>query len=364
MSHGKLDRVGLGNFYRNEVAFLGTTCEKMEHIFDSLNAILSKNKLIYIDGDHSETNEQSSSRLVIGTTEVNCKSNSNWSKYDFEFALNTFDVAIVNGNHFQASKQIVFCDESKRGSLERRAKELTDVRAIYMFEGLSEIPDYIKTLVPNFLTLPILRNNTELAMWIQKTILVPPFLEALILAGGRSVRMGEDKSKIEYHGIPQWKYLSMCFEDLDIPVNISCREDQQSEFTREGVNLIIDRVSDVGPIGGLMSAFMKDSSKAYLTVACDLPYVNSKFLFELISQRDTSCLATAFSNSEKGWPEPLISIWEPRSFLRIMQFVGVGNTCPRKVLMNSPIKLIEPSDQKFLINANSPEDRNRIIFSK
>jgi molybdopterin-guanine dinucleotide biosynthesis protein A len=151
---------------------------------------------------------------------------------------------------------------------------------------------------------------------------------------------------------------------LGLPLHISCREDQQEIFSRKGANLLLDRVKDIGPIGGLISAFMHDSSKAYLTIACDLPNVNSAFLFELISQRDPSAFATAFVNSEKGWPEPLITIWEPRSFLRIMQFVGVGNTCPRKVLMNSPVKLIEPSDQRFLLNVNNPEERDKVLFAK
>jgi molybdenum cofactor guanylyltransferase len=203
-----------------------------------------------------------------------------------------------------------------------------------------------------------------LAVWIQSRFLNSPILTGLILAGGKSVRMGEDKSQIEYHGIPQWQYLSMCMEDLGVGVNISCRSDQQEKFSRKGVNLILDKVVDFGPMGGLISAFMNDSSKAYLTIASDLPNVNSAFLLELINHRDPSAFATAFINNEKGWPEPLITIWEPRSFLRIMQFVGVGITCPRKVLMNTPIKLVEPSDQGFLLNVNNPEERDKVLFGK
>jgi molybdopterin-guanine dinucleotide biosynthesis protein A len=363
MSHGKIDKINLGHFNRNEVAFYGTTCSAMSELFDFVNQVNTKNKLVYIDGDHKER-EACISKLIVGNDDVNYRSNRTWSKYDYAFSLNEFDLAVVNGNHFQANTQVIICDLSKQGSLERRASELTNVKAIVSFDETAGIPDYVKNLVPNYSSLPFLKSKEELALWLSKVFLQPAALEALILGGGKSLRMGEDKSQIEYHGIAQWKYLSLCMEDLGLPLHISCREDQREIFSRKGANLLLDRVKDIGPIGGLISAFMHDSSKAYLTIACDLPNVDSAFLFELISQRDPSAFATAFVNSEKGWPEPLITIWEPRSFLRIMQFVGVGNTCPRKVLMNSPVKLIEPSDQRFLLNVNNPEERDKVLFAK
>ncbi|MFM1998128.1 MAG: hypothetical protein RL204_75 [Bacteroidota bacterium] len=363
MSHGKTDKVKLGNFCRNEVAFYGTTCNAIEQLYGFLNHVHTTYQLVYIDGDHQDKTEERSSRLVVGLEEVSLKANRNWSRFDYAISTNEYDLAIVNGNHFQASSQIVVCDKSKQGSLERRINELTNVKAIVNFDS-EDIPDFVKTCVPNFSVLPQIKSTEELALWIQRTYLMPPALEALVLAGGKSSRMGQDKSQIEYHGIPHWQYLSLCVEDLGLPLNISCREDQIQNFQRKGANLISDKVHAMGPIGGLISAFMCDSSKAYLTIASDLPNVNSAFLFELISQRDPSKFATAFINSEKGWPEPLITIWEPRSFLRIMQFVGLGNTCPRKVLMNSPVKLIEPSDQQFLLNVNNPEERDRVLFSK
>jgi molybdopterin-guanine dinucleotide biosynthesis protein A len=364
MSHGKIHRVELGYFSRNELALLGTTCQNIEQVFNELSLALSNSKLVYVDGNHQENKRESASSLVIGGEDCHLKSNRNWSKFESAFALNEFDLAIINGNHFPAKNQIVFCDETKRGSLERRVSELTNVMAIVLLDLNGDLPEYVKTLVPNFSSLPIIRSNAELALWVQNRFLQAPPLEGLILAGGKSVRMGEDKSQIEYHGISQWQYLSMSLEDMGIQVNISCRTEQQEKFSRKGVNLVLDKVMDFGPMGGLISAFMNDSSKAYLTIASDLPNVNSAFLFELISQRDPSTFATAFINDEKGWPEPLITIWEPRSFLRIMQFVGVGITCPRKVLMNSPIKLIEPSDQRFLLNVNNPEERDKVLFGK
>lgn len=364
MSHGKTDKVKLGNFCRNEVAFYGTTCDAVEQLFGFLSQVHVKNQLVYIDGDHQDKRDVGSSELVVGLEEVRLKSNRNWSKFDYAISSNEYDLAIVNGNHFQASSQIVVCDKSKQGSLERRIDELTNVKAIVNLDSSEEIPDFVKSCVPNFSALPLINSTEELALWIQRTYLMPPAIEALVLAGGKSSRMGQDKSQIEYHGIPHWQYLSLCVEDLGLPLNISCREDQMQNFERKGANLISDKVQEMGPIGGLISAFMKDSSKAYLTIASDLPNVNSAFLYELISQRDPSKFATAFVNKEKGWPEPLITIWEPRSFLRIMQFVGLGNTCPRKVLMNSPVKLIEPSDQQFLLNVNNPEERDRVLFSK
>ena len=54
------------------------------------------------------------------------------------------------------------------------------------------------------------------------------------------------------------------------------------------------------------------------------------------------------------FPEPLITIWEPRSYPTLMQFLTQGYSCPRKVLMNSDIQLVVPEFPEELTNVNHP----------
>ena len=67
-------------------------------------------------------------------------------------------------------------------------------------------------------------------------------------------------------------------------------------------------------------------------------------------------LATAFIG-HMDLPEPLMAIWEPqaRESLETHHLIENKN-CPRKFLINSDIKLIQPLDEREVFNANSPEE--------
>ncbi len=62
------------------------------------------------------------------------------------------------------------------------------------------------------------------------------------------------------------------------------------------------------------------------------------------------------SDSEKQFPEPLITIWEPKSYFKLLYFLGLGYSCPRKVLINTDCHVIEAPNVKALQNVNYPEE--------
>ena len=59
-------------------------------------------------------------------------------------------------------------------------------------------------------------------------------------------------------------------------------------------------------------------------------------------------------------PEPLLAIYEPKAQNRFYQFLATNRLCPRKVLLNSSIELLEQGEYNYLDNANTPEDAERI----
>ena len=80
----------------------------------------------------------------------------------------------------------------------------------------------------------------------------------------------------------------------------------------------------------------------------------------LAQKRNTSKLATAYHNPATGWPDPLVTIWEPRAYPVLLQFLTQGYSCPRKVLINSDTAVIEAQNPQILLNANSPEERQEV----
>jgi molybdopterin-guanine dinucleotide biosynthesis protein A len=72
-------------------------------------------------------------------------------------------------------------------------------------------------------------------------------------------------------------------------------------------------------------------------------------------------VATTFKSPFDQFPEPLVTIWEPRSYPILLQFMGQGYTCPRKVLLNSPIELLVAENTEALENVNKPDELNKAL---
>ena len=182
-------------------------------------------------------------------------------------------------------------------------------------------------------------------------------INGLVLAGGKSKRMGRDKSSITWHGKEQRYYIADLLQPLCDEVFISLREDQENEAHTE-YKTLTDSYTGIGPYGAILSAFKFQSDVAWLVVACDLPLLNSDTLQYLLEHRDVNSMATTFQSPFDGLPEPLITIWEPKSYSILLDFLSNGYTCPRKVLIKSEdvTTILQSPDLKALMNVNTPED--------
>lgn len=194
------------------------------------------------------------------------------------------------------------------------------------------------------------RPNPEI--WEKET----PKIEGLLLTGGRSERMGKDKAWLEYHGKPQWQVARELLEHFEITTRISCREEQAARFPAD-TDLLFDTFFGLGPMGGLLSAFRENPNSAWLVLACDLPFLTKKSIEKLIENRNPQSLATALhSADEPPLPEPLIAIWEPRAYPKLLQWLGEGSSCLRKFLRKNGAELVAPPHFQEILNINSPQD--------
>jgi molybdopterin-guanine dinucleotide biosynthesis protein A len=178
----------------------------------------------------------------------------------------------------------------------------------------------------------------------------------LVLAGGASRRMHTDKAAIEYNGKTQLQrafdlLLTCCSRTF-----VSVRADQVQDPTRASYPQIVDALTDVGPLAGIVAAQTQHPDAAWLIMACDLPFINAGTLKYLIEHRDASKIATAFRSTHDGLPEPLCTIWEPTSAQRVKDWIAANNKCPRKLLINSDINLLDQPQPNSLDNINTPDE--------
>ncbi|MFV0415998.1 MAG: NTP transferase domain-containing protein [Chthoniobacterales bacterium] len=191
-------------------------------------------------------------------------------------------------------------------------------------------------------------------------------LRGLVLAGGKSRRMGKDKSLMRYGSEPQWLRTARLLENPCQDIHISIRADQDAATFSADQNspfpFLPDALIDAGPLAGLLTAFRHDAQAAWLVVACDLPLLNKKTLDFLLRHRNTESLATAFLSANDGLPEPLCAIYEPAILPYLENAYTKKIFCPRKVLIqeSSSVTLLKLPDPLSLENANTPEDFDRL----
>ncbi len=185
--------------------------------------------------------------------------------------------------------------------------------------------------------------------------MILPKLNGLILSGGKSSRMGKDKGLIDYHGIPQREFLYNLASFFCNEVYFSIRNEQKKELKKK--LFIVDEDKYKGPFNGILSAHNYNKKVAWLVLACDLPLLNKETLSLLVRSRNPRKNATAFATKKTNLPEPLVSIWEPSGLSYAINYMKSSkSSCARKFLINSNIKMIYPSSDKFLYNANSLND--------
>ncbi len=178
----------------------------------------------------------------------------------------------------------------------------------------------------------------------------------LVLAGGRSRRMGSDKALLEKDGRTQLeRTVDLLGRHLD-RVFVSARPDQAQDAERAKFELIMDRYEDLGPVAGILSAMEAHPDVDWLVAACDLPNVDDRNVGALLESRTGDVPFTAFRSAYDGLPEPLFAIYSRGSVDIVSGYVADGIRCPRKMIIRSEVPLLDQPDPGSLDNVNSPED--------
>jgi molybdopterin-guanine dinucleotide biosynthesis protein A len=136
-------------------------------------------------------------------------------------------------------------------------------------------------------------------------------------------------------------------------VYTSCRTGQ---VIPASLNPLIDHYPYAGPINGILSAFYTQPQVPWLIVAVDMPFIDEPSLQFLIDNRDQEMLATCFLHQPQNFPEPLLTIWEPKAGPALLAFANSGNLSPRAFLEHHPVHMLRPPNDQVLRNVNYPRD--------
>ena len=356
--HPPIKRPLIGEYHRNEWSILGTNCSRIKDFFLNIQYYLSPRfNLLFVDADHKEGSKND--LLQKAEKQFISELYERWNTYDDKLIASDYNAVFINGNHYPASRQIIILDPEKKNSLYRRLEYLSDIFLIIKLEEEQEIYDFLEDKITADTPIFNIRDETNWKRLFRQSLerSIPP-LKALILAGGNSIRMGFDKSQIEYF---KGRSIELYLAELCQKLNLEAFISKGNDFSEQMISnfpVIRDKLTGMGPFGAIISAFIRDPEAAWLVIACDLPFIKKSLLKDLITIRNFTKIATAVKAKSKDFPEPLIAIYEPHAKKRFFDFLTLGYNCPRKVLINSDIEILEIEDQSIIENVNTPDEKN------
>lgn len=186
-----------------------------------------------------------------------------------------------------------------------------------------------------------------------------PQLCGLVLAGGRSSRMGQDKASLVH---PDGRTLARRCCDLLREVGcesvvISLRHDQDIPARLDDVQIVRDPAGmSAGPITGIIAGINLFPESKWLVIACDLPRLDPATLRHLLTCQQPDEKFLAYRSEFDGLPEPLCALYTPAALKVLVEAQANDFRCPRKILIRNNCRLLAPVTPRALDNANTPED--------
>jgi molybdopterin-guanine dinucleotide biosynthesis protein A len=181
-------------------------------------------------------------------------------------------------------------------------------------------------------------------------------IEAFILAGGASRRMGTDKSKLLLGNKPLLKRIE----------NALSRVASRVRVVGSTSNTYVDGVADVypqwGALGGIHAALAACNSAWAIVLACDLPFITAELLLQLMSLRDDHDAVVPIQLDDR--PQPLCALYSVVPCLRrTEELIGAGRRRPLDLLEVVDTRWVNFSElqhlqgaENFFVNINTPED--------
>jgi len=185
-------------------------------------------------------------------------------------------------------------------------------------------------------------------------------LSGILLCGGRSERMGQDKGLIAWEGEPLVVRLAMLLQGLFQEVLVvTGRERRYTDLL--DLPILEDKIKGIGPLGGAYTGLLASKHEYNLVAACDMPRVKPELISLLVSETERS--SWIIIPQVRGYLEPLLAIYSKRCLPAIEQLIsskrlklqGLCELVPTKVIPEEKLRKVDPELESFF-NLNAPQD--------
>lgn len=196
---------------------------------------------------------------------------------------------------------------------------------------------------------------------------------SLILAGGRSVRMGQPKESLPFLGDTMLGRTAATLLRCAAPVVVVARDAAQTlPPLPAGVFLTADAAPETGPLAALVSGlrFLKErcglhDGDAVFVTGCDSPFLTAAAVLGLVQQLGEARLVMP---RVAGILQPLCAVYRIGIVAVAEQLLARGIDTPRTLATSVPARELDENDLRridpelrFLRNINTPEEYQRAL---
>ncbi|WP_051238729.1 molybdenum cofactor guanylyltransferase [Gaetbulibacter saemankumensis] len=178
-------------------------------------------------------------------------------------------------------------------------------------------------------------------------------ITGIILAGGKSSRMGQDKGLLKFK---EQSFIQYSIDALTPLVSDIIIVSDHAEHQLFGFKTIEDDEKDAGPVSGICSGLEASKSTYNIILSCDIPFIKSRLLEKLLKHTDDAY--DIIQAESKGKTMPLIAIYKKQCLRTFKDLLNQGERRLRVAVNHCVVKNVPTNfdEDKMTMNINTKEE--------
>ena len=175
-------------------------------------------------------------------------------------------------------------------------------------------------------------------------------ITAIVIAGGKSSRMGTNKALIEYGGKRLIEIAIKIIQPYTQNVIIS----SNSPIPHITYPLFTDEYSEIGPISGLYTCLKASKTELNLVIPCDVPHIKANTYRKLLDNSEG--FDAVIPRLPNGKIEPLVACYKKSVLPVVLGQINLEDYKMVHLLDKLKVNYIDFEDVKQFKNMNTPND--------
>ena len=177
-------------------------------------------------------------------------------------------------------------------------------------------------------------------------------ITVILLAGGKSSRMGQDKGLMLLNGKPMIEYIIEIAQQISTEIIIVANNDSYLKFN---LPVYKDEFLDKGPLAGIYTGLKNTKTEKNLILSCDVPYIQKELIEFLISNSEKNEITISLFQDKL---HPLIGIYAKSCLPVILEQIKLNELKVASLFEKIKTKLLDVNefDSSNFRNINKESD--------